>query len=286
MMNIDATSARRFSSVVVEAAGSLTYRTLSFLGAIIVAVFLTAGCNSPTGPTPLPPSDADEQQSTPDPTPDPTPEPFRVTDAAITVTPDDYSDVCPTSLQRTISITVNGSGTVRWALKSNSGTIGEFEHDFAEAGTLTVNETQDHQSSESGWLRVKILEPNDFVSNTASYEVSCVAKVTKATLAALPQDPLKLCPISRTFLGTITVDGVGFKPTEIKYRFARSDGSLQPTKTLVFDQAGTKMVTHSWGNLSNGDKGWVQLVVMSPNSKQSSKFSFTADCISFKVPKL
>jgi hypothetical protein len=291
MIRSNATPARRLPLIAVENAGSLTYRTLSLIGAVAVTVFLTAGCDSPTGPSPIPaPGDgaASTPEPTPTPAPDPEPEPFRVTNATISLSPDEHSDICPVSLQRTINITVNGPGTIRWALKSNSGTIGEFEHDFAEAGTLTVNETQDHQSSKSGWLRVKILEPNDLVSNTASYEVSCVAKVTQATVSQMLKFPLGSpslpppCPVSESFFGYIKVEGVGFDPTEVRYRFRRSDGEVSATQTYVVDQAGSKHVSFKWSGLGLGPERWVQLEVLAPNAIKSNKYKFKVSC----MPKL
>ena len=99
--------------------------------------------------------------------------------------------------------------------------------------------------------------------------------VTKATASANPSSySSTTCSKTFTFTGKITTNKAG----TAKYYWERSNGYKSASASLKFPTAGTKSVTHSWA-VSGDYSGWARVSVTSPNSKTSSKASFTETCV-------
>jgi hypothetical protein len=100
-----------------------------------------------------------------------------------------------------------------------------------------------------------------------------MAEVTKVTVTV---NPTRFAgDQAKTFLfnGKITTDS----PDMVSYGWKRSDGAIQPLKTVEFTRAGTKEFTYAWTVGSDGKSysGWVVLETISPNKMTSNRATFT-----------
>ncbi len=111
------------------------------------------------------------------PTPTPLPPTFEVTNVQVSVSPTSHTGVCPQPFNFTGQITVAGSGTVtyRWE-RSDGATADEETIDFAGPGTQAVNTSWNLGSDGSHWQRLRIIAPNEVVSNDASFTLTCLTK--------------------------------------------------------------------------------------------------------------
>lgn len=103
-------------------------------------------------------------------------------------------------------------------------------------------------------------------------------RVTEASLTADNAQVSGPCPLRVVFNGYITMNG----PGTVRYTFARSDGATGPIQEMEFRQAGRQAVSIAW---TLGDasalphfEGWQALRILSPNSFESGRATFTIDC--------
>ncbi len=94
-----------------------------------------------------------------------------------------------------------------------------------------------------------------------------------ATLNAKPMQYAGNCPVTVNFEGEITASG----PCQVKYRFERSDNSITPVHTLVFESAGKRRVRDTW-TLGKNIRGWERIVIMQPVSAASERANFSVKC--------
>jgi hypothetical protein len=216
-------------------------------------------------------------------------QPFQVTAVSLTASPAKYEGPCPGVIKFSGTITVNGRGTVKYTfLRSDGATAPVFTLAFAGPGTKTVGTTWTLGGAAlpnySGWEAIKILSPNEMVSDKAGFELICREKpnfmVTDASLKANPPRFEGPCPAVIKFLGTITTNAGGV----VKYTFLRSDGATGPVFSLAFAGAGTKSVSTTWtlgGKATPKYSGWEAIKIVSPNVMESNKASFEVICTSF-----
>jgi hypothetical protein len=80
------------------------------------------------------------------------------------------------------------------------------------------------------------------------------------------------CPAVVHFAGHIETTG----PLSVTYAWVRSDGS-QTEHTLNFPRAARRDIGTTW-RLSGNYKGWMQLVILSPQQMQTAKANFSVNC--------
>lgn len=100
-----------------------------------------------------------------------------------------------------------------------------------------------------------------------------MAKVTQVTVTVNPINFAGNQAKTFLFTGKITTDSSGM----VSYGWKRSDGAIQPLKTVEFTRAGTKDFTYSWtvGTDGKSFSGWVVLETKSPNQMTSNRAHFT-----------
>jgi len=208
----------------------------------------------------------------------------RVTAANLSVTfPKNVP--CPVHLSFSGTITANGPTEVKYTWVSfDGGSWPERTLSFKTAGTQKVGEVWTLGApgdNRTGWLQLKVISPNSFVSRRDAFIVSCAGpgggkgRVTAAHLAVnVPKNAR--CPVNLNFTGTITANG----PAEVKYTWVSFDGGSWPEGTLNFRAAGTQNVSKQWqlGAPGQSKSGWLQLKVISPNSLLSPRATFNVQC--------
>src|SRR6185503_21253881 len=90
------------------------------------------------------------------------------------VSPTSYTGACPKNEEFTGTFSVNkpGSVTYRW-VKSDGTSSSDATWTFGVAGSKTVNYTWARSSSGSGFAQLKVVTPNELISNKASFDVTC-----------------------------------------------------------------------------------------------------------------
>ncbi len=83
-----------------------------------------------------------------------------------------------------------------------------------------------------------------------------------------------ICPVTVKMTGKIIVPSA----MSVKYMFLRSDGSRPKLNSLIFKEAGTRVLPFTW-KISKDYNGWVQLIVRTEKSEwRSEKFHFDVVC--------
>jgi hypothetical protein len=187
---------------------------------------------------------------------------------------------CPLTVTFGGEITTNGPADVRYTwVSSDGGTWPEHSVHFARAGTEKIGEQREVYENATGWMQVKILTPNESLSNQANYKVNCTGagggpgKVTHAALTVARSSAPNACPVSLNFNGTITTSGAA----EVKYTWISSDNARWPEHTLNFAKAGTERVSETW-QVGKAGPLWVQLKVLTPNVELSPRANYTVAC--------
>ena len=209
-------------------------------------------------------------------TPEPPPAPqFRVTNATVSVTPSTIAASCPYTFTCTVTITVTAAGTVtyRWE-RSDGGYSPTQTMTFTGAGSQTAITGWPRETTGTHWVRVRVLTPNELVSNQASFNLTCVAtpptppptpafQVTGVSVSVSPSIYTGLCPAHFSCTVTITTNG----PGTVTYRWVRSDGT-SPNQTMVFTSAGSQTAQTGWSP-PPGTAG-LRVEILSPNSMISN----------------
>ncbi len=199
---------------------------------------------------------------------------FAVTNVTTSVDLPNYSGPCPKYLTFTAVITSNGPGTATYGWERSDGALGLNKTiTFAAAGSQTVSETWQLGESYSGWERVHVYNPNDMVSNQATFNLNCsfVVNSINATVTPITIGP---CPRTVTFSATMSVNG---GPVTVVYRWERSDGATGPTQSLYFGASSAQVIGDSW-TLGTSYSGWERVHVLSPNDTYSNQASFALTC--------
>ena len=162
-----------------------------WVGAVIIGVvslaFLISRLSS--GPTPPPlPSTTSTATSTLTATASPSPNApltstptatrtqvtFSVTDMLVKVDPQSFSGACPTTFQFTANITTNAPGNVTYQWERSDGASGQATTvAFAAAESRMINTTWYIGAPGTYWERIRVLSPNDVVSNEATFTLAC-----------------------------------------------------------------------------------------------------------------
>ena len=107
---------------------------------------------------------------------------FRVEGAGAEASPINYSGACPGIIKFNGKIQANGAGRVKYTWLRNDGATGPVEYvDFTEAGVKLVSTTWTLGDAATlpryaGWEQIRILSPNDMLSNKAEFTLTCVKK--------------------------------------------------------------------------------------------------------------
>ena len=112
-----------------------------------------------------------------------------------------------------------------------------------------------------------------FIANSLFAQKSIIASVE----ASVSQNAVEGCDNTIKyfkFTGVITANG----PGTITYTWLRNDGAKGLHKTLVFEHAGTQIVSTSWTISRSEYEGWQALQIVTPDSIMSNKARFTIYC--------
>lgn len=100
---------------------------------------------------------------------------FRVTRAILRATVSGGAGGCPKTVTFNGAITTNGAADVKYTWVSmDGGTWPEHVIKFSKAGTEKVTESRSAPSNQTGWMQIKVVSPNAFLSPRANYRVLCV----------------------------------------------------------------------------------------------------------------
>ena len=108
--------------------------------------------------------------------------------------------------------------------------------------------------------------------------VSPIFQVTETTLKGSALRQGAPCRTTVNFVGSISVNASG----TVTYTFVRSNGTIDPNRTLTFDAAGKKTVNAEWRfrglaipfHLATPFRGWMKILILSPNRMESRVANF------------
>ncbi len=175
------------------------------------------------------------------------------------------------------SITATRAGTVAYRWERSDNAIAPIEYvTFDSAGTKTVSADWFLTGNYSGWMRLKIITPNEIASVRTPIVSNCVTpeqRVTDVTASVSPTHSMS-CSQRFMFTGVITADRAGV----VRYTWDRSDNALDTNnRSVTFTGPGSITVTDTW-DLSAPYTGWEQLRVLSPGATASSRANFSLRC--------
>jgi hypothetical protein len=104
---------------------------------------------------------------------------FRVEGAGVEASPANYSGACPGVIKFSAKIQANGKGRVKYTWLRSDGATAPVEFiDFTEAGVQHVSTTWTLGDARllpnyRGWQQLKILSPNEYLSNKAEFKLNC-----------------------------------------------------------------------------------------------------------------
>lgn len=100
-------------------------------------------------------------------------------------------------------------------------------------------------------------------------------QVTRVLSTGVPASGTYPCPYNIVFTFEIRVNGPGV----VSYYTERSDGTIGPTKSMLFDAMGSKFLTSTWSVSSSGTY-WEKLHITSPNTMSVQSSPVTVTCAS------
>lgn len=104
---------------------------------------------------------------------------FRVEGAGVEASPSAYVGACPGVIKFNAKIQANGAGRVKYTWIRNDGATAPVEFiDFTEAGVKYVSTTWTLGDARilpnyNGWQQLKVLSPNEYLSNKAEFKLTC-----------------------------------------------------------------------------------------------------------------
>jgi hypothetical protein len=114
------------------------------------------------------------------------PPPFAVTGVTARADPESYTGACPRKFAFTAQITVNGPGTVEYTWERSDGATAPTQSiSFEAAGSRAVSDVWQLGAAGSHWKRVRIVKPNEMVSNNAGFTLTCEEAEETATLTSI-----------------------------------------------------------------------------------------------------
>lgn len=204
--------------------------------------------------------------------------------AVVTVTPKTRTGPCGSGVKfdftATITVTKGPVNvTYRW-IRSDGAGASEETVSFPGTGRQqkTVTDSWTISASYTGWEAIELYNPNSGQSNHANFTLTCSGPTASATASVTPRDHTGSCStgFKFTFNGTISVSS---GPVTVTYKWIRSDNAGAQTQTLNFPGTGaqSKPVTDDW-TLSGDYSGWEAIQILTPNSAQSNRATFTLTC--------
>ncbi|WKX77359.1 hypothetical protein [Zobellia laminariae] len=215
---------------------------------------------------------------------DTTEEPSKIT-AVRLGTVSNFTGPCSKKFDFEAEIDADGPTTISYTwLRSDGATAPKNSITFEEAGTKKVTTSwtlgENGESYEGYWQQLKIISPEEILSNKAEFDLHCEEEtVTITAITAVVGENNFTGPCSKKFdfEAEIHVDG----PTTITYTWLRSDGATAPENSITFEEAGTKKVTTSWtlgGSGESYEGYWQQLKVIAPEEVLSERSEFNLYC--------
>lgn len=207
-----------------------------------------------------------------------------VTSVDVQASPTSYAGLCSRVFVFSATITSDSAGTVEYAWKRNTGSIGPTKSiTFTDAGTQTVTDSWSLgiglPSPFNGWEQVQISSPNNLNSTQGNFTLSCITATVNATVT--PTTWIG-CPKTFSFSADITATGAGI----VYYAWERNNGAIGPTQSTTFGSAGTRTVTDSFhlGFGITSYSGWEQVRIINPSNPcwcygiVSNQATFTLNC--------
>lgn len=197
----------------------------------------------------------------------------------------EFNGECPKKFDFEAAIDVEEPTTISYTwLRSDGATAPEVTLEFEEAGSKTVTTSwtlgENGNSYEDYWQQLKIITPQEILSNKAEFDLHCADETVSisATANVVGEDSFTgECPKKFDFEAEIEADG----PVTVKYTWLRSDGGNAPEYTVEFEEAGTKTITTSWtlgGDGNSYEDYWQQLKIIAPQTILSNKAEFDLHC--------
>lgn len=122
---------------------------------------------------------------------------FRVTAVSLAADPPKDGAPCPVTIKFPGTITAKGRGVVKYTFLRNDGATGPvFTLEFTTSGTRTVNTTWTLSPPYyEGWVALKVLSPNEMLSDKAVFTLKCPRLSTNDSRSA-PRagEPMPMVP--------------------------------------------------------------------------------------------
>jgi hypothetical protein len=210
---------------------------------------------------------------------------FRVLSAATSVDSATWQGGCPHRFTFTATITANAAGTATYQWERSDGSADPSKAlMFTDAGSQTQTATWDVGSGvNGGWMRVRILGPNELLSNQSTFTLACktVFAVTAVSVGDAGQTAITYagtCPTTLSVPGHITANGAG----TVTYHWEVYNGTAvtsTPPASLVFAVAGQQDVTYAWAVAASlPGTSWERLHVDTPNDLVTPNLPVSATC--------
>lgn len=201
------------------------------------------------------------------------PPPFAVTKVTLKAVPTTYQGPATGVIVFEGEITTNGPGLVTYRFLCSNGThTADKTLDFSRAGTLRVRESFPLSSPyfdkyKSIWEVLQVTAPKSMESGKASCQVRIEpSRVTQVVLKSNPEHYKGPSPATIRFEGKISMNG----PGTARYHFVDLEGRKSAEQTLIFREAGTKVISHVVTVYELPTVGQV-LKVVAPNVLESGR---------------
>jgi hypothetical protein len=207
---------------------------------------------------------------------------FRVITATTSVDSAAFTGTCPHRFTFTATFTASAAGTATYQWERSDGSADATKAlTFADAGSQTQTTTWDVGSGvNGGWMRVRVLGPNELLSNQATFTLTCrtVFAVTGLSVDPGPTTFAGTCPYTVAINGTMTTNGAG----TVTYHWEHYNGTTTTntaSQALVFNAAGQQTVPDSWVIATSiPSTSWTRLHVDLPNDLVSNQSPVTVTC--------
>jgi hypothetical protein len=188
------------------------------------------------------------------------------------------STICPTTFYFEAEISATDAGTVAYRWEFSNGSVSKTEIlTFDNKGAQTVKTSWSRSTSDSGWVRLHVLQPSKVTSTEATFTLTCKFVVDDVIVTVTPKSS-KNCPMNFAFTAEIYANGAGV----VTYVWEFSDDVGTPAvsakQTVTFNNEGVQRVKTA-RSFSSPYTGWARLRVLEPNKKVvSNEANFILVC--------
>jgi len=192
--------------------------------------------------------------------------------ATLLAVPPRYDGEAPAIIQFKGEIRASQACEVKYSFTRSDGSVSPSQTlRFDRPGLAPVEESRQFNADAQGWVKLTVQAQGvSTESGKADFDVK-IHEVLKlqATLKAVPAKYDGEAPATVEFNGLIRAS----QACEVKYVFARSDGTASPPQTARFDRPGALPVGESRQFRGNA-QGWERIVIQWPAAAESAKADF------------